>query len=823
MITALSIQLARLSRAVEGCRQLAFSVAAVVMLVGTPAFASGSGPEEQETIYFDIPQQRADISLTRFAEQANLTLIFTFEIARDKSTNRLEGEYTPAEAIVLLLEDTGLKPMFSNDGSINVALDSGFESEEITMNNKTKASFFAILSSVFMSPAASAEDQAPKPVLEEIVVTADRRDSFSSDYVQVGTFRNGRQLDTPLTVSVITEEMLKSQLASQVLDALRNTAGVTMAAINSTVYNNLSIRGIAVENRGNWRLNGALPIVNLIDLPMENKARVEALKGASALYYGFSTPSGIINLVTKRPTSEPINDVRIFGTNHGTFGAHADLARGNDEFGVRINVLGADLDTGVDRTSGERYFGSVALDWNPSEKLSFQFDAEYIYKDITEPTTYRPMNFPANPVLPPLQDPSHNLGSEWFKSPATEYNVMGRAVYRINDAWQVSADVGISDLERDRHFSLFTFSNPTTGDGTLTVELANGNAYKNEFLRTEIAGAFITGALEHELVAGIAQNKRDTENPRLVNVPFAQNYYNPVEVPHVPLPAREIPNPSTITDLGIYAFDRISYKEWLQVTLGVRSNDYEDRGLTGIAYETSPTTFSGSVMVKPREWLAVYGSYIEGLENARVAPSTAVNAGESLPAATSEQWEFGVKAQIKPGVLATLAWFDIDQESSYLNTANVFVLDGEANYQGVELGFSGEIFDGVSVYASALWLETEQVSGSANIGNDIQNAPPFSGSIFVEYRPESFSQLALSGGIFRVGERAGNAQNTFYVPGYTTFDLGANYTTDIFGRETTFTLFWENITEKRYWAAAGSSLIAPGLPSTIRMSASVSF
>jgi outer membrane receptor protein involved in Fe transport len=43
-------------------------------------------------------------------------------------------------------------------------------------------------------------------------------------------------------------------------------------------------------------------VINLVDLPLENKARVEVLKGVGALYYGFAPPSGIVNLVTKRPT-----------------------------------------------------------------------------------------------------------------------------------------------------------------------------------------------------------------------------------------------------------------------------------------------------------------------------------------------------------------------------------------------------------------------------------------------------------------------------------------------------------------------------------------
>ena len=56
----------------------------------------------------------------------------------------------------------------------------------------------------------------------------------------------------------------------------------------------ITIRGIDVENRTNYRLNGMLPIVNLIDLPLEDKDRVEVLKGASALYYGLTTPGGIV-------------------------------------------------------------------------------------------------------------------------------------------------------------------------------------------------------------------------------------------------------------------------------------------------------------------------------------------------------------------------------------------------------------------------------------------------------------------------------------------------------------------------------------------------
>lgn len=59
----------------------------------------------------------------------------------------------------------------------------------------------------------TAEQAESGPVLEEILVTSDRVDSYGADYVQAGSFRGARQLDTPLTVNVIPEQLLKSQQA----------------------------------------------------------------------------------------------------------------------------------------------------------------------------------------------------------------------------------------------------------------------------------------------------------------------------------------------------------------------------------------------------------------------------------------------------------------------------------------------------------------------------------------------------------------------------------------------------------------------------------
>ena len=51
--------------------------------------------------------------------------------------------------------------------------------------------------------AAASGEKAPL-TLEEVVVTGDRKSSYSADLVQAGSFRGARQLDTPLTIAVNT-------------------------------------------------------------------------------------------------------------------------------------------------------------------------------------------------------------------------------------------------------------------------------------------------------------------------------------------------------------------------------------------------------------------------------------------------------------------------------------------------------------------------------------------------------------------------------------------------------------------------------------------
>ncbi len=704
-------------------------------------------------------------------------------------------------------------------------------------NGEHSASTFGLGLAALLWPllatAQSADSDAAKgaddSLLEEIVISADRRKSFGADFVQAGTFRGAELIDTPLTVNVLTRELLDAQQVTQLYDALRNTAGVTSAQLNNALYSNMAVRGIVIENRGNYRLNGVLPVINLIDLPIENKERVEVLKGVSALYYGFTTPSGIINLTSKRPPDELVFDATLSGNRFGSLGGHVDYGQkfADGKFGVRVNLLYADLDIGVDNTSGDRSFGSIAADWKVTDTFKFELDLERIDKTYSEPTTYfiaTPMT--GAPILPPIPNAEKNLGGDWMQGDGNEENILLTGRWRFAKDWELSASVGRSDLIRNRFFSQFQNFSLATGAGSVAVTLTNGNVNENNNYRSEVSGAFFTGPLKHELTFGFTSNKREAEVTTNPTSTYTQNFLTPVTPAAIALPARVVATANEITDEGLYVFDRISYKEWLQLLVGVRQTDYESvtqrfvAPLTITRYVADETTPAVGLVIKPRPWLSLYGTYIEGLEEGGIAGAAQLNSGEVLPPNTSEQFEVGIKAELGQSLL-TLGYFDIDRASSFINTVtNRFVQDGRTRYKGFEFSASGEITESLSLYATAMSLDAaqERTATVALAGLRPENTPEFTGSLFVEYRLATVPGLALSAGVFHTGNRPINQANLAIVDGFTTFDLGASYTTDVFGQRTTFRVNAENVSDEKYWSATASSLLNPNLPPAIKLS-----
>lgn len=789
----------------RGSKVLKHMLLASAILMASGAGSVAFSQTRAESANINVPSQNLGRALMTLSSISGRNVLFEPEVVANKQSVAVRDARSFEQALSTMLAGTGLRSRVAADGSATIE-----------------------------GPAFASDQDAV--ILEEIVVTADRPNSFGADLVQVGTFRNARVIDAPLTINIATRQLMDAQAAVSLYDVLRNTAGVSRSETNGGTFDSLLIRGIQVDNRNSYKLNGVLPLINLVGLPLENKERVEVLKGVGALYYGFAPPSGIVNLVTERAD----RNVTAFGSSINEYGgneAFVDIGRRlSDTFGLRFNGAVGDVENGIDNYDGERSLATLAADWQATQALAFKLDVEYIAKNATEPgsVTLLPAASPLAPpvvanriTLPPIPDNSVNLGGQNLSTDAEATNVLLRSDLRLSPSLAVTLEGGQSLMTRDRKFSSIRDYDirpglPSTGLGTLRVTRTEDQRYRNRHVRTELAGAFSTGPVVNNLIIGASVNWRYQNGRTSTPVLVPQNYFNPVNI-DVPDPTEFTVSPNYIRDTGIYAMNRAELGKFQLIT-GLRYSDYNSRTTSAAGavteFDLSRVTPSIGIVYKPIETMSFYGTYLEGLEEVSPAPNFSANPGAVLSPATSEQYEIGMKGEVLTGIVYQIAGFRIERPSAFVDpTDQIYKLAGLAQYQGIEASITGEVTPSISVYLTGQYLDAELRSApqAALVGRTPENTPEWTASLFAEYRPPSLSGLAIGAGLFYVSERPVNTLNQAYIDGYTTYSASLAYTFETVGQGLTVQLTGDNLTDEDYWAGAGGNVLATGVPRQVKL------
>lgn len=163
--------------AAEVNEQAIFRMLLFALAVGTPLSAQAENNSLDKIIQFNIPQQRADLSLTEFAEQADITLLFPFNDAMEITTNKLVGRYSIEQAARLLVANTNLSVKIDEKGLLTITTHQSLE-ELDSMHNKNKLSaIIGIVTSMAGVQALAQDTTAPlgaNDQVEELMVTGIR-------------------------------------------------------------------------------------------------------------------------------------------------------------------------------------------------------------------------------------------------------------------------------------------------------------------------------------------------------------------------------------------------------------------------------------------------------------------------------------------------------------------------------------------------------------------------------------------------------------------------------------------------------------------------
>jgi iron complex outermembrane receptor protein len=678
--------------------------------------------------------------------------------------------------------------------------------------------------------AAQAQSATEGGALPTIVVTAPKAGYAASDSAAAGALGARAILDTPFTVNVVTRQLIDDQQARLLTEVLRtDPAATTSFGGGYTSYQSVNLRGFGLSNTANFRRDG-LPFTHLSETPFENVERVEVLKGLSGFLYGFASPGGIVNLVPKKPTNSPTRSVRLGYTSNALAAASVDLGGrlgADNRFGYRVNVAAEQGETAIDGAHLSRRFGSAYLDWRVTPGLVLALDLEtHRIRPRGQPLYYQLAAGVPVPAAPDLS----RLNGVSYSGYETRDDIIGlRADWVVAPGWTLALAAQDHDHRRDAWFPSATILNSA---GDLRVNLSRDalQAYPNRSALAVLSGQVTTGPVRHELAFGVNWNSNENLRGDYIDAPsYSSNLYSPVPAPASSLYAlRAQYRAGTTHERGSFVADTLHLGERWQVLAGLRraelsTRNYNFSGAQTAAYDRGATTPSVAVVFKPSPGLAWYGSFVKGLEQGGRAPAGTVNAGEVFAPLESQQVEAGLKWQPRQSLLMTASLFRIDKGLGFTDPAtNRFTQEGSQVHDGLEASVTGELGPALSVSAGYMLLDAvaKRTGNPAVEGRRPVNVPRHTATLLADWRVPALKGLAASVGWQYVGQRALDATNARFIPGYSLVNLGLRYDSAWLGRGTTLRAHVDNLFDKAHWAAATPTLYA-GLPRTVKLSVQV--
>ena len=201
-----------------------------------------------------------------------------------------------------------------------------------------------------------------------MVVHGEVKDNYLSDAARAGSLDGTLIKDTPLSVTAVSDAVISDQVARVLADVVKNDASVGEDYAPVGYYGDFQIRGFPIDLATGIQING-LTIAGEQDVPLENKQRVEIVKGIAGLESGVASAGGLINYETKQPNASERPSVEMATDQRGTsYGAiEFGIPRKFGESGLLFNLAGENMHTYVEGADGWRGMGAVDGRWRLTE------------------------------------------------------------------------------------------------------------------------------------------------------------------------------------------------------------------------------------------------------------------------------------------------------------------------------------------------------------------------------------------------------------------------------------------------------------------------
>ncbi|MDA0147633.1 TonB-dependent siderophore receptor [Vibrio sp. LaRot3] len=654
----------------------------------------------------------------------------------------------------------------------------------------TKSPLALVIGAIIATPV-----MADSTATDEHMVVEGREYGYKAESNSTAMRMEATQLETPGQVAVIGEQLIDEQRASTLGEVLKNDASIT-AGSKSTNRERFNLRGFELDSGSSYLRDGAQHWSHYRQ-PIELLERVEVLKGPAGLLYGESTPGGLVNMISKKPTYETqVNVSQDIGSNNYTRTMVDVSGALNEDESLRARVVLSqeDQDSWRTRFDGtdvqtERFVGGLFVDYDINEDvmLSFHYDRTQEQGDLDNGSK---IDTATGQVI----DPSI-VNDQKFAMTDNDITNYGVAVSAsLNDSWSVKSGISRQFYERQRTESdnvldkVKDSNGATVGYGYRAYDRHDEWTFDTAYV--DFTGDFDALGVNHRLLVGAnglhydykqlfsstyacqSANQGDArpECDGGFSKPDGLHYSNDDSLSH-----------SKEKHYGIYVQDLVTFNDQWQALAGVRFAYDKTTSSKNVEASYNNVLPKLGLIYSPVENGSIYLTYSESFEPvADISDSNDENFGQSQDPKKGTLYELGSKWELfDDRLFVSGALFHITQSnmqitedlgSSQTRTTQV----GEQVHTGAELSATGYVTESFSVSASTMLLDAEFNNDPELEGKTPADVAEFTASIWSTYSFNNGTDVNL--GVYHVGDRWAEDSNEFKKDAYTRVDLGVSHT-----------------------------------------------
>ncbi|PAK78043.1 TonB-dependent receptor [Acetobacter fabarum] len=802
-------------------------VLAQTVVSNAPQGAGSAVQSSAPAISFNIPHGSLSDALVAFSEQAHAPLTSQAPMLSGKVSTGLQGSFTASEALSRLLQGSGL-----------TFLQTGPHVYKIV----------PVSSAIMLGPVrvgGTVRDGVPSTAMIGNLPPALPGGEIARGG-QLGMLGNRDVMDTPFNQTSYTEEFIEKRQIRSIRDALKDDPSVRAGfATGSSGVERLQIRGFNIDNVdiSYGGLYGMMPFGGITS---ELAERVEVLRGPAALLNGMSpggAVGGVVNIVPKRAHDKPLSKIEADYSSNAQFGGRADLGRrfGKEkQLGVRLNGMIRSGPTAIAHNDMKTALVGAGVDLR-LHRVRLSTDFGYQYRDIEGVVPF--FQLASGVPVPDAGRAKRNFNLPGTYIHGEDFFGVFRGEVDLFRNFTAYGSVGAHDYTLRSAYFQQVVVNDAAGNSRGATPV--GVAQHGRYLTAEVGvrGKVESGPITQELAFSANRMHLDFGRAFGTNTGLPAYNLNVYSGADKFLYGNKISIPGSAGRTSYSTLSSLAFVDTLsaldkriQVTGGLRVQRVQsaNTGSDHVGTKTGvydKTAISPSVLAvfKPLKNVAIYGNWIQGLQQGTTVSTNYANSGEIFAPYKSTQYEVGVKADLKKFIL-TFDVFQITQPSTVTNVnTNTMSVDGKQRNRGLELNIAGEITHGLRATGGLMLLDPvlTHTQGGANNGQRAANTSPVNFNMGLDYDLPFVKGLSVTADVmYTHSEYIENGKNRRSIPGWVRLDMGARYVMQNPASrdgKLSFLLNVDNITNERYWNSGGYNYLSLSAPRTVRFAVMADF